>query len=359
MWSCEEEAAANADDALDSRDTSRSRKLAFRLLACGIPTTLGLVLFLALLVAQERLVIDPETHWPKLQWPPTYLEEPGHEITGHRYLYDPVLGWRNIPNWKATSLGRPLTINSKGLRDGEHPYVAADGFSRILVLGDSYAWGYGVADDEIFTEVLESRLQFRTPKWDVVNTAVSGWGTDQAFLYLTQEGFKYSPSVVVLAFFLPNDPDNNVSSLQYGLNKPVFMNADLELENTPVPLPGKVKSERKSELNRIGLTLAILKEMAKQCSRRNCQFVIMKFGRFLNLDDPRLPSWEVRLESELESLHPLFYLDLDEKFLERKITRDQLVVGNDDGHWNAFGHQVTAEILREFLFENGLLNAKQ
>ena len=67
----------------------------------------------------------------------------------------------------------------------------------------------------------------------------------------------------------------------------------------------------------------------------------------------------MRLESELESLHPLFYLDLDEKFLERKITLDQLVVGNDDGHWNAFGHQVTAEILREFLFENGLLNAKQ
>jgi hypothetical protein len=201
MWSFEEEAAANADDSPDEIRTSRFRKLTFRFLACGIPITFGLALFIALLFAQGRLVIDPDTRWPMFQWPPTYLEEPGHEVTGHRYLYDPTLGWRNIPNWKATSLGRALTINSKGLRDSEHPYVAPDGVSRIVVLGDSFAWGYGVADHEIFTEVLESHLQNRTPRWDVINTGVSGWGTDQAFLYLTQEGFKYSPSVVVLAFF--------------------------------------------------------------------------------------------------------------------------------------------------------------
>ena len=77
-----------------------------------------------------------------------YLQEPGHEKTGHRYLYDPELGWRNIPGWRATTYDRPLVINSKGLRDREYPYEKSDGTRRILVLGDSYAWGYGVRGKE-------------------------------------------------------------------------------------------------------------------------------------------------------------------------------------------------------------------
>ncbi|MCP4812464.1 MAG: hypothetical protein GY888_08145, partial [Planctomycetaceae bacterium] len=28
---------------------------------------------------------------------PVYVQEPGHELTGHRYLYDNLYGWRNIP----------------------------------------------------------------------------------------------------------------------------------------------------------------------------------------------------------------------------------------------------------------------
>ncbi|MBT6157697.1 MAG: hypothetical protein HOL01_22490 [Planctomycetaceae bacterium] len=70
---------------------------------------------------------------------PIYLQEPGYERTGHRYLYDSELGWRNIPNWKAKTNGKKLTINSRGLRDREYTYVKPSGVRRILVLGDSFA----------------------------------------------------------------------------------------------------------------------------------------------------------------------------------------------------------------------------
>ena len=78
-----------------------------------------------------------------------YIQEPGHERTGHRYLYDPRLGWRNIPGWEATTNGKKLTINSRGLRDREYALAKPAGVRRVLVLGDSYTWGYGVANDEI------------------------------------------------------------------------------------------------------------------------------------------------------------------------------------------------------------------
>ena len=125
------------------------RKLwAFRLIAIAAPTVLGAVLIVGTLIVQERLVFDPQTQRFKLQTPPIYVQEPGSEMTGHRYLYDPLLGWRNIPNWKATTQRHKLTINSRGLRGPEHPYEKPRGTFRIMVLGDSFTWGYGVADDE-------------------------------------------------------------------------------------------------------------------------------------------------------------------------------------------------------------------
>ena len=216
----------------------RTRRIwLFRGIACGVPLCAGAVIIVWILVAQERLVFDAQTGSPTLRERPIYLEEPGHEVTGHRYLYDPRLGWRNIPTWQATSLGRRLTINSQGLRDREYALQKLPGTGRILVLGDSYTWGYGVEDHEIFTEVLEQRLIGEDPPWEVINTGVSGWGTDQQWLFLKHEGWAYSPDVVVLAFFLMNDPVNNIHSSQYGLHKPVFLNLDLDLGNTPVPKP--------------------------------------------------------------------------------------------------------------------------
>ena len=114
--------------------------------------------------------------------PTIYVYEPGHEVSGHRYLYDKQLGWKNIPGWKATTFGKPLTINSKGLRDREYAYRKPSSCQRILALGDSYTWGYGVGDDQIYTEVMERSLSERRPVWQVLNAGVSGWGTDRGIV---------------------------------------------------------------------------------------------------------------------------------------------------------------------------------
>ena len=127
-------------------------------------------------------------------WLPVYVKEPGHERTGHFYLFDATLGWRNVPNWTAKTRGQPLTINSRGLRDREYTLAKPLGVKRLLVLGDSFVWGYGVGDDDIFTEVLERRFESERRPWQVVNTGVSGWGTDQQYLFLKNEGLSISPT---------------------------------------------------------------------------------------------------------------------------------------------------------------------
>lgn len=125
----------------------------------------------------------------------------------------------------------PITINSKGLRDGEYSFDRNDK-KRILVLGDSFAWGFGVTEKERFSELLESKLG----NSEIFNAAVAGYSTDQQFLYYVNEGYKFNPDIVLLLFCENDFIGNNVDKI-YWYNKPKFTvdNDSFVLTNVPVP----------------------------------------------------------------------------------------------------------------------------
>jgi lysophospholipase L1-like esterase len=327
----------------------------FRAVAAGVPLAVGGVLLAWVLFQQGWLSRDPQSGRIRVQRPPLYLQEPGYEVTGHRYLYDATLGWRNIPGWRATTRGRPLSINAQGFRGTEDVDDAKSrGVRRILILGDSYAWGYGVADHEVFAVLLERLLNEVGNRYEVINTGVSGWGTDQQLLFLRQEGFRYDPDVVVVAFFLGNDIDNNSAASQYGLHKPVFVDYAPRVANVPVPRPGQPVDSRLqrrvAHLDPVRLTVAILHGIQQACRRHGCRLVLMKFGRFLAPDLPYAIELERNFVRALTAAQlELAYLDLDEEFRRRDLDARALLEGNDDGHWNAYGHRQVAEILREYL----------
>jgi len=347
----------NARDGHSRHGPLRGRRgWLFRFVAASVPTVFGLTGIVALLVHQERLVADPQSGWWKLQRPPHYLYESDHETSGHKYLYDPVLGWRNIPNWSATTKGQPLTINSQGLRGRDFDYDKEPGASRILVLGDSFTWGYGVADEDVLTVGLERRLAASRQNWRILNTGVSGWGTDQEYLFLVNEGFKYSPDIVVLLLYIANDPMNNSFSIQYGLQKPLFMDLDLKICIHPGPIPRKRKVVN-SPFHPYALTATIIQHMEQRCVEQACRFVVVKFGDLWFTPQER----EQAIEASryfVEQLGPRIeapFLDLDKRYLEAGLTFEDLTEGNDDGHWNALGHEKTAEFIYQFLIEQGLV----
>ena len=116
------------------------KKRVFRLLAVSLGLTVGVGIGFFLLTIKKQVADSSGIH----------VAEPDYETTGHRYLFDRRLGWRNIPNWEATTENRKLKINSRGLRDREYSLQKPPGTKRILVLGDSYVWGYGVSNEERF-----------------------------------------------------------------------------------------------------------------------------------------------------------------------------------------------------------------
>ena len=107
--------------------------------------------------------------------------------------------------------GHEVSFNSVGMRDREHSSGAAEGTYRVLLLGDSFMEALQVPFDSTMAALLEGTLQARSGKpVEVINAGVSGWGTDDELRYLTSYGLAYKPSLVVVAMTLHNDVSDNL-----------------------------------------------------------------------------------------------------------------------------------------------------
>lgn len=158
--------------------------------------------------------------------------------------FDHELGWAPLENVTYAEKEVLVHQNQFGLRAPDDIQLKnTSGRKRVLVLGDSYVWGFGATQEELFT----ARQVYGTDD-ELINGGVSGYGTDQEYLFYLREGQKFDVDEVVLAFTLYNDISNNLNSKQYSYLKPYFtLNAgQLVLHNDHV---------RDSIVKRFGRTL--------------------------------------------------------------------------------------------------------
>jgi lysophospholipase L1-like esterase len=164
--------------------------------------------------------------------------------------YDSTLGWRHKRSVSSEMVSDEYHINvqynAEGWRGATGRFSKPSDVFRIVVLGDSFVDGYTIPMQDRFTEVLEASLK---PQFDVINLGVAGYSTDQELLLLDQEGWKFKPDLVVLAFYY-NDVWGNGSrhfSESTRTQKPVFSldtARNLSLSNVPVPYPVPVLQDR-------------------------------------------------------------------------------------------------------------------
>jgi hypothetical protein len=127
---------------------------------------------------------------------------------------------------------------------------------RILALvGDSFAFGQGVNDDQTLVHHLNRLSEGRKTH---LNFAVPGYSTDQQLLLVRQRVWLFGPETVVLVVYLGNDLFDNMLAypLQGDQGKPRFhLQGDgrLGLRNVPVPLEGKPAAARGKTLSSIVL----------------------------------------------------------------------------------------------------------
>ncbi len=125
-----------------------------------------------------------------------------------------VRGWCLKPGVGGRESGRLLRTNSHGLRGPELATPKPPGESRILFLGDSIVFGFGLEEAEGIVPQTQQAIHRQPDGQDTIciNAGVSGYGTWQERSYLEEEGLELEPSAVVLGVSLQNDVLDEVLS---------------------------------------------------------------------------------------------------------------------------------------------------
>jgi hypothetical protein len=99
-------------------------------------------------------------------------------------------------------LGRDVRVSSLGLRGPELAARSPAAGRRILVLGDSVAFGWGLDEAESYPAQLEARLRARGVAAEVLNAGVPGYSTASEAALHRELAPKLAPDAVVLAVSL-------------------------------------------------------------------------------------------------------------------------------------------------------------
>ena len=126
----------------------------------------------------------------------------------HRASSVPGLAFELSPNRQKKFEKVWIRTNNFGMRDSEPMSIERPSVFRIVVLGDSFTFGFRVAGEETYPSVLEQRLNQggREDRFDVLNMGVSGYSTRDEALVLEHKALSWQPDLIVVGYVL-NDPE--------------------------------------------------------------------------------------------------------------------------------------------------------
>jgi len=114
-------------------------------------------------------------------------------MSGH-----PTRLWGMGAGVKSNANDSTATINSLGFRGEIVEIPKPEGRLRIMSLGDSSFYGFGVNDDETFTEKLKIRFTEAGLDVDAINAGVAGYSIVQHQVVMDEVGWAMDPDLLVL-----------------------------------------------------------------------------------------------------------------------------------------------------------------
>ena len=178
-----------------------TRKLGFALLAAGLGLGLlegGARVLEALLPPPTRALPtpDPDCAEPCIAGAARLpMDQPG----AIQMVREERRGWGFAPGSQVVQGHVIARINRLGLR-GPDPGPKEEGELRLLTLGDSTVFGYGVEEEEVFSSVAAELLAAqRGAPVQAFNGAIPGHSAPQSLAVLQEVGAEIQPDLVVIA----------------------------------------------------------------------------------------------------------------------------------------------------------------
>jgi len=285
---------------------------------------------------------------------------------GRLFEPDPDLGWALIPDLdrdRRTGSGERWNVrtNGRGFRSLDED-LRPEAARRVLILGDSFAFGEGVRLEDRF----DSRLAELHPDWSIVNQGVMGYGPDQQLIAARSDIAKLREGDLLLIVSYVNDFFDLLRRDHSGRAKPWFELQDGELVAHP-PRIGLIERirDRSYLLARAfraledpspKLTLGdartsghlyrrLIQSETTDAVARGVSVLIAYHGR--SFDDTWHPTVKLAVDQALRrscSTQGISCVDLDSDLMGSSDRPFQ-----PDGHWNARGNAIVAERLARVL----------
>ena len=158
----------------------------------------------------DRNVLVKESKWIELlSSSPADLSNYYRTYRRDRYLFYRLNPDLDLPMTDVTAppsiRGRTRWIfhtNSKGYNAREATYEKPAGVFRIVTMGDSSTFGWGVDSAKIYPHILESLLRARHPgmEIEVINLGVCGYCSLQGRILLRREGLDWHPDILLFSY---------------------------------------------------------------------------------------------------------------------------------------------------------------
>jgi len=300
--------------------------------------------------------------------------------------YDKKLDYKYLPNLNITIQNENYNVNirtnSFGHRDKEWSLTNYD--TTILVLGDSYSVGYGVEENQRWSNQLDSLLNNETKKYLVYNAAVSGYNLKQ----MTKAGYYLLPCInpefVIIGIFLVGldriiDPyvyhagfcvrNSKVKYSEFKSDQIIithFQNRKLQVVesfiiehsvfyNFLISRLGVLKSFFRDAQQESDLTLYqvddIILSFKPYLDKEKVKLIILpvlqheKRGGFSNKNIDLYKDLKIFCEH-----NKIIFVDILPSMQEELVWKNFWI--NNDKHWNKDAHQIAARLIYAIMKEN-------
>jgi len=270
-----------------------------------------------------------------------------------RQSANPAIGHEHTPNTHAHLMGADVTISSQGLRDREFPMTPPPGRTRILMLGDSLTFGWGVPAERTHSKLLEQMLWQAGHDVEVINTGVGNYNTEMEVAYFLERGAKFKPHYVVLNYFI-NDaeptPRDHSNFLSRNSRAFVFFasrfDAALRLVNVGQRTDWKTYYASLYEGDEgIGRVAAAVERLAAYCRQHGIRLIIANQPELRSPADYPFPQVDAMIERIAAANH-LTYIPLLPAV--RDLEPASLWVTRPDPHPSALAQEAFAKELFRF-----------
>ena len=269
------------------------------------------------------------------------------------------------PNASARLMGVQISLNSFGNR-GPELGARSTQVKRVLVLGSSVTFGWGVDFPQVFTSVAQAKLNHDRPfggqySFEFANAGIGNYNTKFQQVLFTRQYPIVHPDLVVLHYFIrdvePIGKGNDSPVLRYSYLAALLYNRFQLLSGVGlgrrISLIDHYRERYADDSAPWAETRAIVLGMKQQLERDHVPFLVMIVPDIHDLSrQSPYGALYARMESAFSN-GGVTTLNTYAAFQERFGDREQdLWIQSDDPHPNAAGHALMADILVRYIVDH-------